>query len=363
MATGASSVQPLSKSQPYGRGIAGVLLLIGATCRLLLAARTFLNPDEALHYFVAAQPTLSQTYTTSLTTAHPPLMFFVLHFWIMFGSSPFFLRLPFVIAGVLFAWVMFLWVDRISGKNAALFALAICLLSPSLIAVSAEVRQYSLLLLFCAACLYALERAFQEESPRMMALSATALLLALLTHYSALIFAAAAAVYGLARLLRTQSAVRIKAAWALGQLLGLATCIVLFETQSSKLRQSGVPSEIAATWLGGSIFHPGSDHFLSFAVSKTIRLFRYFFSHGSIGIVMLILFLIGVIVLSWRRAPRAQSGRPLAVLLTLPFAIALATAIAGVYPYGGARPDIFFLSFAIAGIAIWVDRTSLRAAG
>ncbi len=355
MATGPSGAQPLSPSRPYHRGLAVVLLLIGAGCRLLLAARTFLNPDEALHYFVAAQPSLSQTYTTSLTTAHPPLMFLLLHFWIMLGNSPFFLRLPFVIAGLLFAWTMFLWVERIGGKNAALFSLAICSLSPSLIAISAEVRQYSLLLLFCASSLYALERAFQEQSAKMMALSAVALWLGLLTHYSALIFAAAAGVYGLVRLLRARNPLRIRAIWTLGQFLGLATCVVLFQTQLSRLRQSGVPSEIAATWLRESIFHSGSDHFLSFAVSKTIRLFRYFFSHGSIGTIMLILFLSAVVALAWKKELPAQPAKSLAALLALPFGIALAAAIAGVYPYGGTRHDIALIVVAIAGIAIGLD--------
>ena len=32
------------------------LIAAGTTVRLHLAWRTFLNPDEALHYFVSAQP-------------------------------------------------------------------------------------------------------------------------------------------------------------------------------------------------------------------------------------------------------------------------------------------------------------------
>ena len=121
--------------------MAAFLLVAGAGARLWLAARTFLNPDEALHYFVATQPSLSQTYTVSLTTAHPPLMFFLLHGWIQLGSSEVFLRLPFVAAGVLFGWVLFLWVRRLAGEEGALFALAIATLAPSLIALSAEDRK------------------------------------------------------------------------------------------------------------------------------------------------------------------------------------------------------------------------------
>jgi hypothetical protein len=351
MATGAWGQGPLEKYRLQW-WVATLLLVAGTGVRLWLAARTFLNPDEALHYFVAAQPSLAQTYTASLTTAHPPLMFFLLHGWIKLGSSELFLRLPIVVAGVLFGWMLYLWVRRIAREEAAVLTLAIVMLAPSLIALSAEVRQYSLLLFFCAACLYTLERGVQEDSGRWIALSAVWLWVALLTHYSALIFAAAGGVYGLLRLLGAKRlSVRTKYAWAAGQLVALGICAVLFVTQVSKLRQSGVPAEIAATWLSQSTFHPGQDQVLIFAISKTVRLFRYFFSHGSIGVVMLVLFVAAVVTLFWAKT-RTQSPRAVAVLLTLPFVLTVAIAIGGLYPYGGTRHDVVLALFAVPGIGI-----------
>lgn len=335
--------------------LAGLLLIVGMGTRLWLAGQTFLNPDEALHYFVAAQPTLSETYAVSLTTAHPPLMFFLLHGWIQLGSSELFLRLPCVLAGVLFGWMIFLWVRRVTEQTPALFALALALLSPPLIGLSAEVRQYSFLLLVCAACLYAFERGLQEKSDAWIALSACALWLALLTHYSALIFAAGIGVYGPWRVFGDRAvSARTKSVWMVGQGIALGICAVLFTTQVAKLRLTGVPAEIAATWLRQSTFHPGTDHFLTFTVTKTVRLFRYFFSHGTIGVLMLVLFLVAVAALLLGKT-RIQFPRSLAVLLSLPFAIALAAARAGFYPYGGTRHDIVLALFAIPGIAIGVD--------
>lgn len=340
-----------------------LLLLAGTGARLWLAGRTFLNPDEALHYFVAAQPSLEQTYTVSLTTAHPPLMFFLLHGWIKLGSSEVLLRLPFVMAGVLFGWMLFLWVRRIAGDGAALFALAMVMFAPSLIALSAEVRQYSLLLFFCTTCLYALERGLQENSIKWIAVSGIGLWLALFTHYSASIFAAAAGLYGVAHLFgATGLRIRTKAVWAAEQVVALGICAVLFFTQVSKLRQSGVPSEIAATWLSQSTFHPGHDHVLIFALNKTVLLFRYFFSHGSIGVVMLLLFVVAVVALFAGKA-KTQSLRPVAVLLALPFVIAIAVAVAGLYPYGGTRHDVVLALFAIPGIAIGMDVLGARMIG
>lgn len=354
MPTSTGGERPLESSW-WRCWLPALLLAAGTGARLWLAARTFLNPDEALHYFVAAQPSFSQTYTVSLTTAHPPLMFFLLHAWTKLGSSEMFLRLPFVAAGVLFGWMLFLWLRRIAGEQSALLALAIAMFAPSLIALSAEVRQYSLLLFFCATSLYALERGFQEDSSNWIALSALGLWLALLTHYSALIFAAATGVYGLVRLFGVKGlSIRSKCAWTAGQSASLGICAVLFITQVSKLRLSGVPSEIAATWLSQSIFHHGHDHVVRFAIGKTVRLYRYFFSHGSIGVVVLVLFCVAIVTLFWGKA-RTQSPRSVAVLLTVPFVIAVAVAISGLYPYGGTRHDVVLALFAIPGIAIGTD--------
>jgi 4-amino-4-deoxy-L-arabinose transferase-like glycosyltransferase len=356
MATSTRGERSFQKDWAYKVWVTAALLMAGIAARLWLAARTFLNPDEALHYFVAAQATLAQTYNVSLTTAHPPLMFFLLHEWVRMGSSEFFLRLPFVLAGVLFSWVMFLWVRRIAGQESAWFSLAICLLSPTMIALSTEVRQYSLLLLFCALCLYALECGFEENSSTWMAVSAVALWLALLTHYSALIFAAAAGVYGGVCLLRSnRHRIRLTSVWVLGEIAALTICGVLFKTQVSKLRESGVPSEIAATWLSSSIFHRSSDHLLAFAMSKTSRLFRYLFSHGTIGVLMLVLFVVVVVALFCRSQARPARPRALAFLFTVPFVIAFCAAVFGVYPYGGTRHDVVLALFAIPGTAIGLD--------
>lgn len=333
------------------------LLAAGIAVRLALAAFTFLNPDEALHYFIAAQPTFSQTYIASLTTAHPPLMFLLLHGWMSLGHSELILRLPFVIAGVLFCGFMFLWVERIAGEKPALYALLLCLFFPSLISLSAEIRQYPLMLMFCAASVYWLDYGIETTEPLYIVLSDLALWMALLTHYSALIFAGSVAVYALLRLKPMRRSIGVWLTWIFGQLGALAICSGLFVTQISKLRQAGVPAEISATWLRTSIFHPGQDHLFSFVGNRTVRLFRYFCSHGTIGVLMFALFCVGLLLIfRGRRAEGSERvGYPLGVLLVLPFVLTIAAAIAGAYPYGGTRHDIVLVLFAVAAIAIGFD--------
>jgi hypothetical protein len=256
-----------------------------------------------------------------------------------------------------------LWIRKVAGGAAACFGLAIFLFAPPLISLSAEIRQYSFFLLFCACCLYSLERALNNNGQNSvwMMFSALTLYLALLTHYSAMIFAAVIGVYGVLTLVRKRWPAKLTIAWILCQAGALAVCIFLYESQISKLRQSGVPSEIAASWLKGSIFEPGQKNLANFAWSNTLRLFRYFFSHGTIGVIGFALFVFAIVslILLDRNSEFKSRNRELAILLAAPLVITLILAIAGVYPYGGTRHDVLLAVFAISGISIGLDRLPL----
>src|SRR5690349_23409316 len=117
--------------------------MAGFLARLVPAYQTFLNPDEALHLFLSDQANLRQAYEASLTTAHPPLMIMFLSLWRHAGGSELLLRLPFVLAATAFCWLMFLWVREMTGRVAAVYALALLAFSPSLISLAAEIRQYA----------------------------------------------------------------------------------------------------------------------------------------------------------------------------------------------------------------------------
>ena len=346
------------------------LLLLGLVPRLLLAKITFLNPDEALHYLLSNQASLGDAYRASLTSAHPPLLILVLYYWHRLGHAEWWLRLPSIVAAEGSCGMMFLWLKTVTDRDTALVGLTLLLFSPSLVALSAEVRQYPLLLLFTSASLYFFERALSRSSARNMLLSSLALYLALLTHYSALIFALALGLYALSRLRELRREGKLLAAWAGGQLAALGLCAFLFSSHVVRLRSSGLPQEIAQTWLRASIFEPGQDRLGAFLAGATVRLFRYFVSQGTVGMLCLLLFLLGIAFLLFDNQPPQGSsrvGRPqLALLLGSPFLITAATSIAGIYPYGGTRHEAILAGFAFAGASIaWVRLTkrsrSLRA--
>ena len=351
-----------------------VLTAVGLTARLWLAFFTFLNPDEAWHYLLAAQPSLSMAYRASLTTAHPPLLILLLWAWHFVSSTELWLRLPSALAGTAFCWMMFLWIKDVFGRSAALIGLTYLLFSPPLIALSAEVRQYPLLLFFCACSLYFLERGLREASARMMVFSGVSLALALLMHYSSLIFAFVIGGYALLRFLQygpnehrpgeqsrgeQKHPGRLLTAWIVGQSFALTLIAWLLVGHVAELKKNGLSNEVAATYVTTALFHSGQDRFFTFMFKSTTHLFRYFFSNGTVGVAGLILFLLGIGLLLKDRTPSdlsRSSSCALAVLLLLPFIITLALGLAGLYPYGGIRHDTILAPFAMAGISIPLAR-------
>jgi len=341
-----------------------LMLAAGLAIRLWQAHAIFLNPDEALHYLLSVQPSLSLTYQETLGTAHPPLYIVFLHYWGHLGRSEFFLRLPSVLTSMGFYCMVFLWLQKVVNRKAALIALIMLLFSPAMIYLSTELRQYAFVLFFCSSALYVLECAIGKDSAALQILSGLALWLALLTHYSALFFALTLGLYALSRIWSARPRTGFVTMWVVTQLVALAIIGVLFKTHISEQLSSGRAEAIADSYLRGSTFHPGQDHVVSFVFKTTIRLFHYFFSQEVVGIVGLLLFVYAIVIL-WRSKDQPVSSfqptsRQLALLLAFPLVANCLLALRAIYPYGGTRHDSYLAIFAIPGIAIALARWSPR---
>ena len=336
----------------------GGMFALGFVLRLFNAGYRFLNADEALHYLLSVQNSAFAAYRASLTTVHPPLFILWLHYWGKLGHSEFFLRFPCVVAGTLFCWVMFCWLRRVTNESVAILGVALFLFSPPLIQFSAELRQYAFLWLFCSLSLYYLERALADASIPMMALSSVALYLALLTHYSALIFALTLGVYALVRFASPRPCFGLLATWIVGQMLALALVAWLFLHHISKIESSGQAESIADSYLSRSVLHPGQNP-LWFIGRSNLRLFHFFFAQGAVGVVGLLLFAAAIVFLlrGRSRALRSEATpRQLAFLLLFPLLVNCVLGLLHLYPYGGTRHNSYLSVFVYTGIAVALAR-------
>ncbi|HKW16037.1 MAG TPA: glycosyltransferase family 39 protein [Terriglobales bacterium] len=347
-------VQPALWLEQY---LPALIVVAGLAARLIGAYSKFLNADEAMHYLLAMQPSLRDAYRASLGTAHPPLLIIFLHCWEQISSSEFFLRLPSVIAGTAAGWFLYLWLREVRDRSTAMIALALFLFSPALIYTSAEVRQYALLLCFMSAALCLLDRAIADDSPMLLLGSGIALYLAVLTHYCALIFGAALAIYGFLRIVSARPRLWLRLLWLVLQAGFAGIAAFLWKTHISTIRHRSLTQDVAQSYLRNSLFHPHQENMLAFFAKANLRLFHFLFSEGAVSVLGLVLFVLGIVLLFRRVRPaglRRPSSRELAILLALPFALNCAAAIAGVYPYGGTRHNVYLAIFAMPAVAVAV---------
>jgi 4-amino-4-deoxy-L-arabinose transferase-like glycosyltransferase len=339
-----------------------VVTLLGLLARIWAASGTFLNPDEALHFRLANQISLALAYRQSLTASHPPLLTLVLYFWRAFGTSELWLRLPSVLAGAVFCWMFYKWLTNAAGKQAGLLGLLLAAFLPPVVLLSAEIRQYALLLAFLASALYFLDDAFAKNSFSALTAFSFCLYLAMLSHYSAFLFTAALGIYALLRFFTERVRLGLITVWAAGQLGAVALAILLYKTHISKLgvgeSRTALQGWMSEFFLRRSYFDPAHDNPVLFLAGHSFGVFQYFFGQLAVGDVMGLLFVAGVALLLRPKAlPEDRtSSRRLGILLLLPFAIAGAASLAHLYPYGGTRHIAFLIIPGVAGVSVAMAR-------
>ena len=343
------------------------LLTAGFIVRVWHAYGTFLIPDEAMHFAAANQPSWWLTYQESLDLAHPPLLIFLLHIWRHLGTSELMLRMPSILAGTAFCWLTFRWMAMLFTEGAAWAAFVLTVFLPSCVSLSAEVRQYALLLAFLAAAAYLLERALAQRSATKMLFSCVCLWLAFLTHFSAALFATALGAYAAWRMLKDRPPFRLFVVWAFGQIAAIGICGFLYVTQVSHLEKvfrgfSMTQGFMRDAYLAKYYFAPGAMNPVAFFFVRTGGFFQYAFHQLVIGDLAFLLFVAGAILIFAR--PRSETSRQSGFLLVFPFALNGIAALLHLYPYGGTRHCASLLPFAIAGIGAalaWICRERVAA--
>ncbi len=334
-------------------------VLVGLLARLWAASGIFLNPDEALHFRLANQASLALAYGQSATAAHPPLLILFLYYWRALGTSDLWLRLPSVIAGAIFCWVFFKWLTQVTGPLTGFIGLLFVSFLLPIIMLAAEVRQYAFLLAFAVGALYFLDRAFAERSAGLMMASTLCLYLAMLTHYSAFLFAAALGIYALLWIFMRHMPMKVIITWVVGQLGALALAVFLYKTHLSKIGagESRTILEGWMTYIRRSYFDSAHDNPILFLIGHTFGVFQYLFGQLAVGIVVGLLFLVGVFLLL---REKSSTSRRLSLFLLLSFAVVGGASMVHVYPYGGTRHSALLIITGVAGVSVAVVRLAPR---
>jgi hypothetical protein len=341
---------PPKRGEDLGDGlwrfVALAVAVAGLVLRVAAARGTHLVGDEALDFQMANYPRIVDLYDSTLGNAHPPLFFLLLRFWLPLGRSEMSLRLLPVLCGALLTWVAYRWASELHGRSAGLSMLVLAAFSPALVSLSAQLRGYTLLLLLAAASALSFEKAMRMRSAGWMVASSVFLCLALLTHYSAIFFAAALFVYAAIRVARSVARgmpARLRKTWMVSQLAFGAVMGFLAITHVAHLRGSDLEREVKTRMLRPEYFQAEQDQALTFLVRQTGAVFRFLCGSPARGLAAFVLAVAGVLLLVARREPSAA-------LLSIPFVLNAVAALLGLYPYGGVRQSVYLGLFAFAAI-------------
>jgi hypothetical protein len=345
--------------EPYFEWLVGLTLIGGFYLRMTRAAQLYLNGDEAMIMLAPLQHGIVGVCKAMLAHPHGPIPNFVLHYMTLFGSSEPFLRLPSVLAGTLLPYLVYLWIAEVHDKRAGFVAAALLSFSPAMVILSAQLRFYMLQMLFMAAALYALDRAFRQNSEDWMRIFGYSAALAFLSEYMSIWFTAAAGLYALIVFASNESSRKLLRIWIYVQ-IGLGALLTAsYVLHLRRLR--GTPGETFARdfWLRESYYHPELQGIPDFLLRATRNLFGYVFANPTIGIAMLFAFALGIGVLVMKEK---DGTRQWATCLLLPIPITAVAAIVGQYPYGGSRHDAFLAVFIYTAVALafsWAARRSI----
>lgn len=332
------------------------IVLVALALRLIEASQTYLNPDEALIFFIS-QP--SGWYERSLLYHHPPLFFLLLHYLQLFSDSESFLRLLPAIAGSLYPWVIWKWLVRQQYPHAAWVAFAVLEFSPNLISLSAQVRGYTLVLLLVSLALYYLEDALEAKGLRSLLISTVCSYLAILTEYSAAFAIGALGVYALVRLVPEARQIRFALAWSLSQIGALAIYAALYKSSIATLLATPAKDDLVSGYLSTAFPQPSQDLFI-FSIAGTVKQFVYLSSSLPLGYIGAALFAAGILFLCFAGNTGNQYRlRALAIAFGAAFVLALGAALLQLHPYGRSRQTAILTLFSAPGIAFgceWLFR-------
>ncbi len=194
--------------------------------------------DEARNIFTAGRP-LAAIASAPELDIHPPLYFYLLHFWTaLTGTSEFAVRFFSLWFGVALVPLLFRLGTHVKDRPSGWWAAFFVSLAPILVDEAQQTRMYTLLLFLSTLSVYLLLRALGSSRRAYWVCYALAAAAGLYVHYSfAYVLAAENAYLAFRWLMRPESRRRLFVAWSASQLF--VAVVYLFQVPNI-FRQMGV---------------------------------------------------------------------------------------------------------------------------
>ena len=147
-----------------------VIVGLGTGLRLFQIGNKGLWLDEAFSVWLGWHSLSEILSWVVRIDQHPPLYYFLLHFWMALGDSALIVRSFSALMGVLTIPIMYLLGRRLMGRNGGLLAAMILAISPFHVRFAQETRMYTLLTLNATLALLALTYLLTDPQTRQLRL-------------------------------------------------------------------------------------------------------------------------------------------------------------------------------------------------
>jgi hypothetical protein len=332
----------------------------GCLLRIFRLGEKSLWFDEASTYHLVQGSLLEILGRNAIENSAPPLFPLLLGLLTGPGAGEAWLRAPAMLAGVAAIPLGFALARQFVAPGFALLVPLLIAVSPTQVEFSQQVREYSMAFCVAAALLASAVRFLDQPGPARAALFSLVAATGLCTQYGIAILLAGINLVCVVALWGHPERRRAYALWLLAQLPAAATGLVLLVTT--------IRTQLAAVTMGNAGYLmdrywdgtlPGM---LTLLASPRADIVHFAFP----GKLMLAMVIAGVLAglgrAPWRRA---------IALLVAPVALTVAAAMAGAYPFGGIRQDMFLLPmlYVVAALGLCAaaglvaTRIGARAAG
>jgi hypothetical protein len=334
---------------------------IGAGLRLATLGSDSLWFDEAAMYHLV-QGTWREILAANATgNSAPPLFPLLLGFTTGPDAPEAMLRAPAAIAGIAAIPLAWLLAREFAPARFALLAPLLVAIAPMQVEYSQEVREYSLA--FCAACLMliAAARFLRCPAPTTAGALAASSIFGISTQYGSVLLALGINIVLLAEARTAPQPPRYLRLWLLSQLpVGVAGILLLQTTLRTQFEHVAM-SAGGYRYLLDRYWDGSTTGLWTLLTGDRADIVHFAYP----GKLMFALTAIGALAgLAGRGSPRATA------LLVGPGAVTLAAALAGAYPFGGIRQDMFLTpmiyvcaAIGLAAMAGWLRARSGALAG
>jgi hypothetical protein len=347
-ATEASVARPWRHAGSSPGLIIGGLTAIGAVLRGYHLGSKSLWFDEAVQYWISAEPLQELVASNAARNSAPPLFSTLLRLVILgLGDSEAVLRLLSWLGGTLAVPAVCLLARRFLDRTPSYVVAMMVAVSPIQVRYSQQLREYSLTFLLAAVTLICCHSFWRKPDLRRSAALAAAFVAGTFLQYGLSVLAGGLfLVLGATALRRTPDRAR-RLTLLTGILLVWAAALiaVYFLSAREQSRALGPDSDALTGYLRAGFWSGSLPSLPGFVVRNTFLLIQATFPAD----LFLLLFAVGFLVVL-----RSRNDRFVLLGLLAPTALVLLLGCAVLYPYGGGRQDIFLMPmiFVTAGFGV-----------